>query len=184
MPCFQVLSRSSTREKVGYIYCFSFDPEIGRDNYLKAFDLIMGGVSPWLDNELQVSGRNSGEAFRELRSFHGRECPKTRDGGFRWNYITLAPHMDNEKGLLGAQKAQVLEHFQHDEVAGLELGDGRLPENTVKDRPWLVDGMAKYRQAFFHGSDAYCVDDIGNRHTWLKLAKPRIEGPASGLHSQ
>ena len=35
--------------------------------------------------------------------------------------------------------------------------------------------MAEHRQAFYHGSDAYSVDDIGRRHTWFKLASPRIE---------
>ena len=155
---------------------FLFDPEIGRDNYLKAFDLVMGGVSPWRNETLQVSNKTCKEAFDELFNFHDRECPDDGYGQRQWQYIVLAPHIEAHTGLLGAQKAQVLELFEHAAVAGLELGDGKLPEDTVKDRSWLVAGMAKYRQAFFHGSDAYTVDDIGNRHTWLKLASPRIEG--------
>ena len=154
---------------------FLFDPEIGRDRYLKAFDLVMGGVSPWPDNQLQVSNKSAGEAFHDLREFHRREPSETRDGGHRWSYIVLAPHIENPKGLLGAKKAQVLKLFQHGEVAGLELGDEKLPEDTIANRPWLPEGMAKHRQAFFHGSDAYSVDDVGRRHTWLKLASPRIE---------
>ena len=35
--------------------------------------------------------------------------------------------------------------------------------------------MAERRQSFFHGSDAYSVDELGARHTWLKIASPRIE---------
>ena len=154
---------------------FLFDPEIGRDRYLRAFDLVMGGASPWRGNELQLSSRSAGEAFHDLREFHRREPSETRDGGHRWSYIVLAPHIESPKGLLGAKKAQVLALFQHGEVAGLELGDEKLPEDTVKDRPWLPVGMAEHRQAFFHGSDAYSVDDVGKRHTWLKLAEPRIE---------
>ena len=154
---------------------FLFDPEIGRDRYLRAFDLVMGGASPWRGNELQLSSRNAGEAFHELRELHRREPSGARGGGPQWSYIVLAPHIESPKGLLGAQKAQVLKLFQHGEVAGLELGDEKLPEDTVKDRPWLSQGMAEHRQAFFHGSDAYSVDDIGKRHTWLKLASPRIE---------
>ena len=154
---------------------FLFDPEIGRDRYLRAFDLVMGGVSPWRGNELQLSSRSAGEAFHDLREFHRREPSETRDGGHRWSYIVLAPHIESPKGLLGAKKAQVLALFQHDEVAGLELGDEKLPEDTVAKRPWLPKGMAEHRQAFFHGSDAYSVDDVGKRHTWLKLAEPRIE---------
>ena len=89
--------------------------------------------------------------------------------------MTLAPHIETEKGLLGARKAQVLKRFPHGGVAGLELGDEKLPEDTVKNRPWLASGMTEYRQAFFHGSDAYSVDGIGRRYTWIKLAQPRIE---------
>ena len=155
-----------------------FDPEIGRNNYLKAFDLVMGGVSPWPaqpDNQLRMSSRSAEEAFHHLREFHRRECPKFNDGSFQWSYIALAPHIDGDKGLLGAQKAQVLQLFQHSEVAGLELGDLKLPEDTVENRPWLESGMAEHHQAFFHGSEAYSVEDIGTRHTWLKLASPRIE---------
>ena len=157
---------------------FMFDPEIGRANYLKAFDLIMGGVSPWPDkpdNQLRMSNKSADEAFHDLREFHRRECPKTQDGSFHWSYITLAPHSEDDKGLLGAQRAQVLESFPHDEIAGLELGDKKLPEDVLKNRPRLAGGMAEHRQSFFHGSDAYTVDDIGNRYTWLKIASPRIE---------
>ena len=152
---------------------FIFDPEIGRERYFKAFDLVMGGVSPWSEKTLQLSSKSAEEAFRELRSFHDRECPAS--GPSRWRYLVLAPHVDGEKGLLGAQKAQVLQIFQHHEIAGLELGDGKLPQETERRRSWLKDGMADHHQAFFHGSDAYTVDDIGARHTWFKLASPRIE---------
>ena len=154
---------------------FLLDPEIGREHYLRAFDLAMGGVSPWHVNELQLSNRDSENAFQELREFHSRECPGTQNDGFQWNYIVLAPHIDSDKGLLGAQRAHVLELFQHGEVAGLELGDNKLPEDTLADKPWLRNSMAEYRQSFYHGSDAYKVAEIGNRHTWVKLATPRIE---------
>ena len=157
---------------------FLFDPEIGRDDYLKTFNLVMGGVSPWSSeygNQLRVSNCSAAEAFDRLRDFHTRECPRTPDGNFKWDYIVLAPHIDGDKGLLTAQRAQVLQLFQHDEVAGLELGDNKLPEETVKHRQWLKDGMAEHQQAFYHSSDAYSMGDIGERHTWLKMASPRIE---------
>ena len=164
--------------KSGLHLLFLFDPEIGRANYLKAFDLAMGGVRPWFDesaNQLKMSNKSAEGAFHDLREFRRRGCPKAQDGSFQWSYIALAPHIDDDKGLLGAQKAQVLQLFQHNEVAGLELGDHKLPNDTVENRTWLRDGMAERRQAFFHGSDAYSVDEIGKRHTWLKLASPRIE---------
>ena len=170
--------------KSGLHLLFLFDPEIGRINYLKAFDLIMGGVSPWPvepDNQLRMSNKSAEEAFHDLQEFHRMECPKTTEGNFHWSYIALAPHIEDEKGLLGAQRAQVLESFPHDEIAGLELGDGKLPEDVLKNRPELAQRMAERRQAFFHGSDAYKVSEIGERHTWLKLASPRIEALRQAL---
>ena len=161
--------------KSGLHLIFLFDPEIGRADYLKAFDLVMGGVSPWSGSQLKMSNRSAEEAFQDLREFQSRECPQTQDGSFQWSYIVLAPHIDDDKGLLGAQKAQVLQLFQHDEVAGLELGDHKLPDDTIENRQWLREGMAAHRQAFLHSSDAYAVDEIGKRHTWVKLASPRIE---------
>ncbi|MCY3860322.1 MAG: AAA family ATPase [Gammaproteobacteria bacterium] len=155
---------------------FLFDPEIGRINYLKAFDNVMNSVSPWSDNQLRMSGKSAKEAFQSLREFQARECLKAPDGSFHWSYIVLAPHIEGDKGLLGAQKAQVLQFFQHNEVSALELGDHKLPVDTVADRPWLREGMAAHRQAFLHGSDAYSIEEIGRRHTWVKLASPRIEG--------
>ena len=160
--------------KSGLHLLFLFDPEIGRKHYFKAFDLVMGATpSPWSDDQLQLSSKSAEEAFRELRNFHA-EANKDRDAT-QWNYVTLAPHIDNDKGLLGAQKAQVLQRFEHRAVAGLELGDDRLAADAEKDRPWLRDGMSRHRQAFFHASDAYVVDDVGRRCTWFKLARPRIE---------
>ena len=157
---------------------FLFDPEIGFEKYLKAFDQVMGGVSPWPEkpgNQLRMSSRTADEAFYQLREFQNRECPRAEDGSPQWSYIVLAPHIDREKGLLGAQKAQVLQLFQHGEVGGLELGDGKLPEDTYRDREWLLEGMAEHHQSFFHSSDAYSLEEIGNRHTWLKIASPRVE---------
>ena len=164
--------------KSGLHVLFLFDPEIGRPNYLKAFDLVMGGVEPWPNkpnNQLRMSNSSAEEAFRDLREFQDRECPRTQDGSFEWDYIALAPHIDDEKGLLGALKAQVSHQFPHAEVAGLELGDQKLPDDAIENRKWLQERMAAHRQSFFHGSDAYTVDEIGKRHTWLKLASPRIE---------
>ena len=60
---------------------FLFDPEAGRDRYFTAFDLAMGGVSPWRDRELQLSNRTAEEAFRDLRAFHDRESSTLQDGG-------------------------------------------------------------------------------------------------------
>jgi len=154
---------------------FLFDPEIGRDRYLKLFDLAMGGVDPWKAGELQVSTKDAPKVFEELRQFREHECPSNADGARPWGHLVLAPHIDAPRGLLGANKKKVLKYFAHDEVAGLELGDHKLPGDVCQGRDWLAPAMAHHRQAFFHGSDAYRLAEIGQRHTWLKLASPRIE---------
>ena len=162
--------------KSGLHILFLFDPEIGPERYLKAFDLVMGGVSPWSGNTLQISRKRADQAFDELNDFRQRECPADANGNGSWNYLILAPHIDTEKGLLGSQKAQVLQFFDHGAIAGLELGDNKLPEDTLEKRPWLRKGMETYRQAFFQASDAYGLSTVGRRHAWMKLATPRIEG--------
>ena len=49
---------SLNQGKSGLHLLFIFDPEIGRENYFKAFDLVMGGVSPWNDTDLQLSNKS------------------------------------------------------------------------------------------------------------------------------
>ena len=158
---------------------FLFDPEIGRERYLRVFDLVMGGASPWRDGALQVSGKRADEVFAELRKLRERELPAGENGDRAWNSawdsLVLAPHIDADNGLLGAQKSQVLQLFDHGAIAALELGDDRLPEDALQNRPWLRDGMETHRQAFFHASDAYGLGDMGRRHAWIKLASPRVE---------
>ena len=160
--------------KAGLHLLFLFDPEIGRERYLKAFDLVTNGVSPWKDGTLQMSTSRAEEAFDRLREFCARENRNETDGNRAWRYLVLAPHADGGKGLLDALKSQVLQFFDHGSISGLELGDDKTPEDTLRDRPWLREGMETYRQAFFHASDACDPDEIGRRHTWIKLARPRI----------
>ena len=165
---------SLNQGKSGLHLLFLFDPEIGQEAYEKAFGLAMGATpSPWREKQLQLSSKKADDVFSDLSAF--REEAISAKNSPKWNYITLAPHLDNDKGLLGAQKAQVLKRFEHGAVAGLELGDEMVAKDAENGRPWLIDGMMEHHQAFFHGSDAYRVDHIGRRHTWFKLASPRIE---------
>lgn len=163
--------------KKGLHLLFLFDPEIGRDAFMSAFDLLMGGVSPWQDNRLSISSRNAGSAFEELKRFHKRDNDAGGTAKKGWNYLVLAPHIDAENGLLGGLKAQVLQHFPHSFIRGLELSDDKLPSESLDGsrHNWLGPAMEKQLQAFFHGSDAYTVEHLGRRHVWVKLASPRIE---------
>ena len=155
---------------------FLFDPEIGKQRYLELFDLIMEGVPPWEDGKLQMTKKRPDEVFEFLSGYQTEHSDTAADHGPNsWNYLVLAPHIDSEKGLFQTQKAQVLANFDESNISGLELGDGRLEEETLKNRDWLRKSMLKHRHAFFHSSDAYAVEDIGCRHVWLKMASPTIE---------
>ena len=160
--------------KSGVHLLFLFDPEIGRVNYLRTFDLVMDQRSPWKQNELQLSGKTAKQAFAGLRDFHREHG--VADGSSAWDYLVLAPHIDNDKGIFGAQKGQILGEFPKMEIAGLELPDEKLPDDYLSKKPWLREDLEQHHRAFFHGSDAYSVGDIGRRFTWVKLARPRIEG--------
>ena len=52
--------------KAGLHLLFLFDPEIGRERYLKAFDLAMNGAEPWKNSELRLSGTARGRIFSEI----------------------------------------------------------------------------------------------------------------------
>ena len=154
---------------------FLFDPEIGREDFLTCFDLVMGGRTPWANKQLQMTDRDTQEAFDEISTFRKRILGESNNDIPPWDFIMLAPHIEDEKGLLGGQRAQVLDGFAHSLIAGLELGDERLPDDVFGKHPHLAGRMAEHHQAFFHASDSYSVDDIGNRYMWMKLASPKIE---------
>jgi len=167
-----------------------FDPEIGRERYLKLFEVLMGGIAPWQEGTLTVSNLTASGGFKALNDFLARECPLAVDGSKPWGNLVLAPHVDAPTGLFGAKKAQVLALFEHHEVAALELPDGKLAAEFIAEKPeWFKGGLERYRHALFHGSDAYRVPTadapeasaIGHRYTWLKLASPRIEALRQAL---
>lgn len=162
--------------KSGLHLLFLFDPEIGRNLFMKTFDMVMGNVSPWPNgsSKLKLSSLHAADALERLSKFHKGEHSGTRDSDHVWEYLVLAPHIEAEKGLFGTQRAQVSEQFPHAEIAGLELGDNRLPEDLIKHKRWLQTLATKHNQSFFHGSDAYKVDDIGRCYTWIKISSPRI----------
>lgn len=161
--------------KSGLHLLFLFDYNIERSTFMKAFDMVMGSTSPWPDKQgnLNLSRLNAETALERLRDFHKKEHARNDDPF--WNYLVLAPHVESKKGLFDALKAGVLGQFPHGEVSGIELKRNSLPEDIRKGKEeWLQDSMAEHNQWFFHGSDAYSVNNIGCRYTWIKVASPRI----------
>ena len=152
---------------------FLFDPEIGRQNYVHTFATIMGAVSPYQDRSLRISTLRAEQAFAALAELSDRD-------GSGWQCMCLAAHAFGNRGLFRL-KSQVLEHFPHEHICGLQLKDEWLPPDAFADKLWLEEGMAKYHHAFFHASDAYNIEHIGRRFSCVKLASPRIESLRQAL---
>ena len=153
---------------------FLFDPEIGRERYLRLFDAIMDGRSPWNRSSLQPTPRDA----RAILATIEQSQSESNESATRWHYLALAPHFQGSHGVFQEMRSRILARFPCDRFAGYELGDDKLPEEITENKKpgeFLLPFMRQHRQAFFHSSDAYSIAEIGQRHTWMKLASPRIE---------
>ena len=153
---------------------YLFDPEIGPDRYLELYGAIMDGRAPWEHSALRATRRDANDIFATLDS-HQSESDQS---AAPWRYIALAPHFQGNHGVLREVKSRVLERFPCDRLSGYELGDDKLPSDFDRRKnpgKFLLPFMEEHRQAFFQASDAYSTEQLGRRHTWLKLASPRVE---------
>lgn len=158
----------------GVHFLFLFDPEIGRERYCSLANAVMDGQGVWRDGKLQLTPRNAKGIFETI----DRHSTQAASSDSPWNYMVLAPHIQGNHGLLNEVQSQVLENFPCERIAAYELGDFKLPQDYSMDsKPgsFLLPFMEANNQAFCHNSDAYTVERIGERHTWLKLASPTIE---------
>ncbi len=149
-----------------------FDPEIGRERHLSLFDAVMDGAVPWEGGTFKMTRKSATEILQTLDG-------STRDSRLRCSaeFLVLGAHLLGSHSTHGEMGSQVLETFPLHRLAGLGLPKGKLAvdfnEKKNPGRYWLPL-MRRRRQAFFRGSDAYRLEDIGKRHTWIKLASPRI----------
>ena len=153
---------------------FLFDPEIGRHRYLSLYDAIMDGRAPWEHSALRLTPRDADGVFATLE----RSQSEGSQSAAPWRYIALAPHFQGTHGIFREMRSRVLERFPCSRLAGYELGDDKLPSDFSKGQKpanFLQPFMEEHRQGFFHASDAYSIEALGRRHSWVKLASPRIE---------
>ena len=153
---------------------FLFDPEIGRDRYLSLYDAIMDGRTPWAYSALRPTPRDADDVFATL----DRSQSESSQSAAPWRYIALAPHFQGTHGIFREMRSGVLDRFPCARLSGYELGDDKLPSEfgkAQKPANFLLPFMKENRQGFFHASDAYSIEDLGQRHTWVKLASPHVE---------
>ena len=153
---------------------FLFDPEIGRDRYLALYDAIMDGRTPWKYSALRPTRRDADGVFATL----DRSQEEASSSATPWRFIALAPHFQGAHGVIRELRSGVLERFPCARLSGYELGDDKLPSDFGKGQKptnFLLPFMKEHRQGFFHASDAYSIEALGQRHTWMKLASPRVD---------
>ncbi len=153
---------------------FLFDPEIGRDPYLSLYDAIMDARVPWEHSALRLTSRDANAIFATL----DQRQSESDGSATPWRYIALAPHFQREHGVFREMRSKTLERFPCHRLSGYELGDDALPndlDHRKKPGRFLLPFMEEHRQAFFHASDACSTEELGRRHTWMKLASPRVD---------
>lgn len=97
-------------------------------------------------------------------------------------YLALAPHALTANGLISTNTAKGdirWRAFQHERLAALDPGDCADVQgdgfNMRFRRRELSDFPKLKHIAFVSTSDAYSLDRLGKRFTWIRMAEPTIE---------
>ena len=99
-------------------------------------------------------------------------------------YLAIAPHALTDNGIASAKtiKGDIRwRALHHPRLAAIDVGDGLGPERTDSfnskfRRRDLADFPCLKQLAFVATSDAYSLDNLGRRYTWIRMAHPSIEG--------
>lgn len=111
----------------------------------------------------------------------GRTILKILDG-LPDDYLVIAPHAFNDNGIAAANTARGdirWRALHHPRLVAVDPGDCSAPDgDTFNDRfrrreltnfPILPD------MAFVATSDAYALDTLGSRYTWIRMDEPTLE---------
>jgi len=176
---------SASDGKGGIHLLVLFDPEIGKDRYVKAFTIATGGQDVWRDGIHQTSTKDARDMLGELNALKLRE-------GDEWDFLCVAPHAFNSKGAVESLKGDLGKYFTYGSIAALELKENHLQKDALDAHNYLETHLKQYCQSLIHSSDAYglvnggdagqvpSVDSpqkkgIGYRYTLIKLASAKIE---------
>lgn len=150
----------------------------GRD-----FDVLLGGVLGFRDPDYprfhQINGNpHPGSSEKTIAQILD-DLPD--------DYLVIAPHALGENGIASGNTAQGdirWRALHHRRLSAIDVGN---PEETTKDTE--KSGFnAKFRQrdlehfsclkhlAFVATSDAYSLDALGSRFSWIRMEAPTLEG--------
>lgn len=100
------------------------------------------------------------------------------------DFLAIAPHAFNDNGIASRHTLQGdlrWKALHHPRLRAIDPGDVRM---LISETSWHarfarreLDDFPGIRDlAFVSTSDAYNIDDIGNRFTWIRMHEPSIEG--------
>ena len=100
-------------------------------------------------------------------------------------WLAIAPHALTDNGIASGKthKSDLKwKALHHDRLAAVDPGDpreanGNKDGHNARFRARALDDYpCLKRLAFVSTSDAYCLEDLGRRFTWIRMAEPSLEG--------
>lgn len=98
-------------------------------------------------------------------------------------FLALAPHAFNDNGICARNTVRGdlrWKALHHDRLGAVDVGDPSTIDSSDSWRSRFVrrdlDNFPRLASLpFVSTSDAYCLDDLGTRFTWLRMAEPTLE---------
>jgi hypothetical protein len=145
---------SASDGKGGIHLLVLFDPEVGKDRYVKAFTIATGGQDVWRNGTHQTSTKTAQDLLGELNALKLRE-------GDGWDYLCIAPHAFSGKGAVESLKGDLGKYFTYGSIAALELKENHLHQDAIDAHNYLEAHLKQYCQSLIHSSDAYGLVNAG-----------------------
>lgn len=98
--------------------------------------------------------------------------------------LAIAPHVFGENGLARDKTVNSVLRWKalhHDRLGAVDVGDAHGHENADTWRGKFIrreldDFPCLPNLTFVSTSDAYSLDDLGSRYTWIRMGAPTLEG--------
>lgn len=98
------------------------------------------------------------------------------------DYLVIAPHAFNDNGIASGRTVKGDRRWSainHPRLAAIDVGESKSAKEGSFNRQFRDRSLTDYPRlpdiAFVETSDAYCMEDIGKRFTWIRMAEPSLE---------